>query len=97
MKKIIILDAARKEYFDAKAYYEQDDPTLGLLFELQIMKSLQLIREFPEGWQKETSHIRRFVLRKFPYKILYRINGDIIAVLAFAHMHRNPDYWQTTK
>jgi len=31
---------------------------------------------------------------RFPYSILYGINVDMIVIIAIAHLHRKPNYWQ---
>lgn len=38
--------------------------------------------------------IRRFVLRKFPYSIIYSIEPDCVMILAVAHQRREPGYWR---
>jgi hypothetical protein len=37
--------------------------------------------------------IRRSLLRRFPYLVIYEVHPDIIDVLAVAHASRLPDYW----
>lgn len=37
---------------------------------------------------------RTLPLAKFPYTLVYRIDGDRVRVLAFMHQSRRPDYWQ---
>ena len=41
----------------------------------------------------ERGDIRRLVLTRFPYKLLYSIEPDHLYVLAVAHQHRRPSYW----
>ncbi len=38
--------------------------------------------------------IRRFLLRRFPYVIIYEIVSDEIHILAVAHTKRRPGYWK---
>jgi len=40
------------------------------------------------------STIRRCLIKRFPYSILYGINVDMIVIIAIAHLHRKPNYWQ---
>ena len=37
--------------------------------------------------------IRRFVLNRFPYKLLYAIEGEVVVIVAVMHQHRHPEYW----
>lgn len=88
-----ILEIARLEFDEAKEFYEIEQPGLGTQFDEQIKHSLLRIQQYPQAWPPERKEIRRYIVHKFPYKILYSIQGDKIAVLAFAHLHRQPDYW----
>ena len=47
----------------------------------------------PTAWSKEIGEVRRYILHKFPYKILYSIESKHIFILAIAHQHRQPNYW----
>jgi len=90
---IEILEIARREYDEAKEFYETEQPGLGSHFEEQIRHSLLRIQQYPQAWPSERKEIRRYIVHKFPYKILYSIQDETIVVLAFAHLHRQPDYW----
>jgi len=37
--------------------------------------------------------IRRCLIARFPYGLIYGIDGDTIVVVAVAHLHRRPRYW----
>ncbi|MFC1617418.1 hypothetical protein ACFL2K_04275 [Candidatus Margulisiibacteriota bacterium] len=41
----------------------------------------------------ETKNIRHYLVPRFPYKILYTIKEELVIILAFAHQHREPNYW----
>jgi hypothetical protein len=92
--KINILKVAQIEYLEAKEFYEIERSGLGKKFEIDIKEGIEKIIKFPEAWPIERFEIRRFILHKFPYKILYSIQEDEIIVLAFAHLHRKPNYWE---
>lgn len=38
--------------------------------------------------------VRRMLLHKFPYAVVYLTSGEEILVVAFAHCRRNPGYWR---
>ncbi|MCZ6674550.1 MAG: type II toxin-antitoxin system RelE/ParE family toxin [Verrucomicrobia bacterium] len=40
---------------------------------------------------------RRHLLARFPYGIIYRIDDDVIYVVAVMHLKRNPGYWKNRK
>lgn len=91
--KIIIAKIAQQEFNDAKEFYEIKQAGLGVRFEKEIRNAILRIRQFPSAWPIERCEVRRYLIHKFPYKILYSIQQDNIVILAFAHQHRKPDYW----
>jgi hypothetical protein len=91
--KIEILKIAQQEFLEAKEFYEIEQAGLGVRFEKEIKHSLLRIKQYPSAWPLESKEIRRYFVHKFPYKILYSIQKDTIVILAFAHLHRKPNYW----
>lgn|GEM_PF-1926810 len=53
-----------------------------------------LIAEAPERAPEIEPGIRRVLLRKFPYSLLYVVEQDHALVLAVKHDKRQPDYWR---
>jgi len=37
--------------------------------------------------------LRRSLLARFPYGIIFGLDGDTVVVVAVAHLHREPRYW----
>ena len=91
--KVVFSELAVCELNDASNFYELEFVGLGGRFREEIRKAVVRISEYPEAWSIERDTIRRCLLHKFPYKILYSIEKDHIFVIAVAHQHRKPDYW----
>lgn len=91
--RIIFDDLAKKEYDDTIEYYEIEIKGLGSRFKAEIKRALRNILKFPTIGTIEEADIRRYILHKFPFKILYSIEKDYIYIIAIAHMHREPNYW----
>lgn len=91
--KVIFAKIARQELDDASAYYEIEYPGLGQRFRDEVRDAAKRIAEYPEAWSIERGDVRKCLLHKFPYKILYSIEPDHIFIIAVAHQHRKPDYW----
>ncbi|MEA3241211.1 MAG: type II toxin-antitoxin system RelE/ParE family toxin [Pseudomonadota bacterium] len=51
------------------------------------------IAESPETWPEVDPGIRRRLLRRFPYSILYQIIQDEIIIVAVMHHKQKPRYW----
>jgi toxin ParE1/3/4 len=93
MKPIRFLDYAEQEMLDAARYYEQQAPGLGNDFLDKIDSAIRDISESPETWPILCFEIRRRMIHRFPYGLLYRVNPDEILILATMHLHRHPYYW----
>lgn len=52
-----------------------------------------LLRE-PVLDSQQAGQIRKRVMRKFPYTLAYRVEGDLVRVVTLAHQSRKPGYWE---
>ncbi|MEW6379944.1 MAG: type II toxin-antitoxin system RelE/ParE family toxin [bacterium] len=95
--KIIFTELAKAELLDAVAYYELEYEGLGKKFKEEVNASILRINQFPTAWSVECGEVRKCLMHKFPYKILYSIEEDHILIIAIAHQHRKPDYWVDQK
>jgi toxin ParE1/3/4 len=84
---------AKAEFDDAKRYYDQQLQGLGERFRDEVRDALRRMRLWPLATPVERGDIRRLVLSRFPYKLLYSVEGDYLYVVAVAHQHRAPEYW----
>ena len=91
--KVIFDKLAILELDDASEFYELEVPGLGAKFREEVKKGIRIICKFPDAWTKEMGDARRYILHKFPYKIIYSIENDYIYIIAIAHGHRRPNYW----
>ncbi|MBW7898248.1 Plasmid stabilization system protein [Candidatus Brocadiaceae bacterium B188] len=91
--KVIFTNLAKLELEDATAFYELEYLGLGKRFKQEVKKSIKRIIEYPKACSIERGDVRKCLLHKFPYKILYSIEDDHILIIAIAHLHRKPDYW----
>lgn len=91
--KIIFDDLAAEEFNDAIEYYEFQVHGLGKSYREEIKRALRTIKRFPKIGSIEEDDIRRYILHRFPYKIMYSIEKDYIYIIAIAHTHREPSYW----
>lgn len=91
--KIIFLPFAEKELQQAIIYYEKQLKGLGKQFSNEIDSALHLIQLFPSSWSKVDHNIRKCIIKRFPYLILYVIEKDKLIVSAVAHQHRDPEYY----
>lgn len=86
-------DAAR-ELYEAALRYEAAVPELGLRFGNEVERVIALLLERPELGSRLDDELRHFVLRKFPFSIVYAVVADLVYIVAVAHGGREPGYWR---
>ena len=91
--RVIFTRIARQELEDAVRYYELEYSGLGHRFKEEVKKAALRIAEYPQAWSIERGEVRKCLLHKFPYKLMYSVEEGHILVIAVAHQHRKPDYW----
>ena len=91
--KVRFLAPAEIEMFEAAAYYELQVSTLGENFLDIIENAIDGIIAHPEACLEIDKGIRKLVVRRFPFSILYQIFNNEIIVVAIMHHKQKPCYW----
>jgi plasmid stabilization system protein ParE len=92
------LPEAERELDAIVEHYEAAEPGLGTDFLDALSVTLQRARRFPRGGTQvaalsTTIEVRRYLLRRFPYKIIAAVRPDALIVVAVARGSRHPMYW----
>jgi len=85
---------AELEFTEAIDYYEEKEIGLGYDFAVEVYSAIERIAATPEAWPVIEEDIRRSLVRRFPYGILYSENKEEIFIVAVMHLHRDPEYWK---
>ncbi len=91
--KIEFLEVAQAELDEAFSWYENQQENLGVQFLTEFDAAIRRIAAFPKSYVMLGSDIRRCLIKRFPYGVLYGIDADRIIIIAVAHLHRKPNYW----
>lgn len=94
MLEISVHEQADEEIKAAAVYYESLQSGLGEAFLQELAKGFEQVQSNPLAWEMFDAPIRRYLLRRFPYGIVYRASTDQIFVLAVMHLRRRPGYWR---
>jgi hypothetical protein len=86
-------EAAAVELAEAVEYYDSATEGLGTRLLTEVISAVEYIEEFPELAALGEHSVRRKVLARFPYSILYMIQQGELIILAVAHQSRRPNYW----
>ena len=93
MTRISFHRLAERELNDAAAYYESESSGLGNIFLDEVERFIEAIARNPNGGVKVRGQVRRRLLHRFPYGILYKVMPKEIRVLAVMNLKRRPMYW----
>ena len=86
---------AETEIRGAADYYEKQEAGLGLRFVEELNRAVAFILQFPNAWSPISKRSRRCLMRRFPYNVIYSIQGDTITIVTVVHQRRDPEQWQT--
>ena len=89
------LDEAESDLIDSLEWYRsQGGSELSQRFFDAYYQTRKRILTHPETASFLYSYFRSLRIKKFPYKIIYTIEGNTILIIAIAHDKRNPDFWK---
>ena len=97
MKRFEFHPDARVEYLAAILYYDDARSGLGDEFVTEIEDAIDLILAHPLAWPRMGGRVRRCLIGRFPFGIIYTVTGGLILILAVAHLKRAPGYWKSRR
>ena len=83
---------AEEEFNNAIDYYEEIESGLGYDFAIEVYSTIQRAVAFPKAWPVMEGEIRRSLVKRFPYGVLYSEEENGLYILAVMHLHRHPNY-----
>ena len=95
MKRVGFHPEAQDEFASAARFYEDQQHGLGLDFTQSIRRTYERLLESPAAGAPFGRRLRRVLVPKFPYGLLYRVEADRIYIIAVMHLHRRPGYWRS--
>ena len=93
-RSFVVRPEAEAELDEAAAWYSERSRGLGAEFVRVIDAAFSAIERSPQQFPAVYGHVRRAVIRRFPYAILFTASEDEIVVLAVFHSRRDPKHWQ---
>lgn len=100
--KLRIGPEAEDETRAAALWYEQQRSGLGVEFLTAVDVAIQRIRQAPLRFAHveslpEEHNVRRVLVDRFPFMLVYVVQGDEIRIVAVAHTSRRPGYWRNRR
>ena len=92
---VIFTPRARAELINAQDWYENEAPGLGRRFRAAVDAVIEQMSANPRQFPVIYKNIRRALLRRFPYALMFVIEADeTLTVIACFHGSRDPAHWQ---
>ena len=85
------------ELNEAAYFYEAESPGLGAVFLDEVERTIAGILEHPTAGTLVGGNVRRRLIPRFPYGVLYSLKGDTVRILAIMHQKRRPFYWKSRR
>jgi plasmid stabilization system protein ParE len=79
---------------DAREWYAERSSVAGDAFMAELDVAIDAICRSPHRWTTHLHHTRCYLMKRFPYMVVYRVTDEKLQVVAVAHGKRKPGYWR---
>lgn len=90
-----LLPEAKDEFDEAADRYELKQAGLGVDFVAKVREVLHLIAGNPKLHGVVYQDVRKAVVKRFPYIVLYHEEAGEVVVISVFHTSRDPAVWQS--
>ena len=85
---------AIQEAAAAVEWYAARSQRTAEAFTVELDRAVEVISQSPERWPAYLHGTRRYLLRRFPFAVVYRVGPSTVQVVAISHGKRRPGYWR---
>jgi plasmid stabilization system protein ParE len=96
-RRLVLRPQAVAELDEAAAWYSARSRGLGAEFVRLVDEAFAAIERNPLKFPHIHGSLRRAVLRRFPYSIVFTATNEEIVVLSVFHSSRDPKRWRPRK
>lgn len=95
MSRYRFLSPAEEEMTEAALFYESSSVGLGSDFLDDVQRAIERVADYPHSGESIHSSLRRTLLHRFPFSLIYVAERHGILIVAVAHHGRAPGYWRS--
>ena len=95
MKPVNIQPRAEAEADEAAAWYEAEQPGLGIEFLLELDAAIERAAETPLAYAPVFMDARRVLTRRSPFAVYFIYEHDAVEIFAILHQRRAASLWQS--
>jgi plasmid stabilization system protein ParE len=89
----VFVPEAQADFDKAYDWYESQRTGCGDKFADAVQRTIDLITAFPRIGALKYRDVRRRLVQRFPYVLIYREVGGTIYIVAVFHTSRDPQTW----
>jgi toxin ParE1/3/4 len=94
------LSPAEEEMTEAALFYKTASARLGTDILDDVQRAIDRLRNYPHSGESIAEEsialaLRRTLLHRFPFSLIYATEENAIVIIAVAHHGRRPGYWQS--
>ncbi len=94
-----VLPDAEAELLKAALWYENQRTGLGEELYDQVLATIESIGKHPLRFPlfeaaANPRQLRRALVTRFPYVVIYDVRQDFVLIVAVAHTSQRPEYWK---
>ena len=91
--RLVLEPAALLDLAEAYAWYDEQRLGLGGEFIAEVHDVLAAVEETPLRYHVERGDVRKALVARFPYVVLFVVLPELISVIAVFHVRRDPTIW----
>jgi len=86
----------RTDLVEAAEWYERQRSGLGAEFSREARQAIRSLKVNPFLYRiRHPKHqVRWMLLQRFPYRIVFIVEGEVVSVLAVTHVKRHDRHWK---
>jgi len=96
-RRVVFHQLAERELNEAAAYYHEARPGLGAVFLEAVERTVLRAAATPSAGHPVSEILRRLIVPKFPFLLIYRLCGEDLRVLAVANTKHRPFCWRSRR
>jgi toxin ParE1/3/4 len=85
---------AELDLIEAIRWYDERDQELGDDFLRRVYRCIASVERNPRLFPIVHRQMRRALVRRFPFQLLYEIESEEIIIYAIFHSSRDPETWK---
>lgn len=93
-ERLVLRPEAEWEISEAADWYGRRRPGLGAEFLDAVDACISVVRRNPQSYPVVRGAVRRAVLPRFPYNLIYTVRPGELVILGCVHGRRDQKVWQ---